>query len=95
MRWHVKMIPVSLPLLTNFAIGLALLYTAFSVFTEGRHGEALVAWLRKKGQAVFGEYWSIHEYIVGALLLIAGIFFVAIAFSIFASHHDWWVLKWL
>ena len=94
MQAHVKLRNVSFPLLINFLIGFVLLYYAGSVFTGGRHGEALVDRLRKQGQSAFGEYWNVHEYIVGVVLLLAGIFFLAMAFSIFASHHDWWVLKW-
>ena len=76
-------------------MGLILLFHAWSILVEGSAGERLVAWVRKTGQSTFGEYWNIHQYIVAAVLALAGLFFCAMAFSIFASQHDWWVLKWL
>lgn len=86
---------MSLPTLINLAAGLALLWFAWDVFSDSKRGSAIVGGVRRYGQGIFGEDWHVHEYIVGGVLLVAGIFFCAIAFSIFASHHDWWVLKWL
>jgi hypothetical protein len=64
---------------------------------RARHprGENVVDWVRKQGQKVFGEDWHVHEYIVGALLTLAGAFFTFMAFAMYAGAHDWWVLKWL
>lgn len=86
---------MGLPFWINLAIGLALGIHGIFVFMEHPRGEALVAWVRRTGQGVFGEDWHIHEYIVGAVFTVAGAFFVLMAFAMYAGAHDWWVLKWL
>lgn len=86
---------MSITCLINLVIGLALLWHAWLVFADTKSGDQLVEWIRKTGQSWFGEYWHVHEYIVGGLLTLGGLFFCMMAFSIFASKHDWWVLKWL
>ena len=86
---------MSIPCLVNLVLGLVLAYYAWSIFMDTKTGDALVDRVRKLGQGVFGEDWHVHQYIVAGLLTLGALFFLAMAFSIFAAKHDFWVLKWL
>lgn len=86
---------MSITCLINLALGLAFLWHAWLVFADTKAGDGIVDRVRKTGQGWFGEDWHVHEYVVGGVLALAGAFFCMMAFSIFASKHDWWVLKWL
>lgn len=86
---------MSIPFVVNLVIGLIFAYQAWCVFMDTSTGDRIVDRVRKTGQGFFGEDWHVHEYIVGGLLLLLALFFSAMAFSIFASKHDFWVLKWL
>ena len=85
---------MSIACVVNLILGLMIAGLGVLVCTEHSTGEAFHKWILKHGQSAFGEYWNVHHLIVGIALVLAGCFFLAVAFSIFGAAHNFWVLSW-
>jgi hypothetical protein len=85
---------VTLTLIVNLVIGALLVIMGFLAFTDQPGGRWITLKIRDFGQKKIGEYWNIHEWIVGGILMFFGAFFLFVALSIFGKAHQFWVLDW-
>jgi hypothetical protein len=84
---------VTVALVTNLAIGMALVALAGMVASDQPRGRSVVRWVLERGQRSFGEDWNVHPYLVAVALMLLGLFFLLVGFSIFARRHDFWVIR--
>lgn len=79
----------------NFVVGVGLLVEGllliFRVDAVEPHADAIRNWLRKSQ----GDDFELHQAIIGGVFVLLSVFFVAVAFMVFAKTHHFWVLQWL